>query len=511
MVSLTDGVARSKTTGTFNFSTEQDQHMPEQLTEWIKKFTECDFPVFKSTVNEISKVTSTDGASASVLASIILRDPSLTARILKFSNSSYYNQAHSQTSTISRAVVLMGFEAVRELSLSLTVIESILTSQNREIVTELMAKAFHAASQARAIAFEKGESRLEEIFIATLMHNIGEMAFWCMADEKDVKDLKKALVDEGNAEEAQEKVLGFKLTDLSRALIEQWGLSPLLFEALSKDDMSSPLMQCITLGEEIAETVPSGWDTAASKEVYKKMAAKLEISAKKSKNLVKQSAQKAAEVATLYGIPTIAKLIPGFDASVEEEDDNLAEIVEFPEPDPLIQLKILRELSHLVKTNPDLNLILEILLEGIHRGVGMDRALFALYVPLRSQVRAKYVVGCNAQELHDTFSVGVGDVTSNPFSEVLFETGTSMWLNYSSWQQYSKSVANKISDMLGTRNFFLSPVIVNTRPIGLFYADRFSSKRPLDKTLFESFDHFAHQASVSIELISNRMANSKSS
>jgi hypothetical protein len=374
-----------------------------------------------------------------------------------------------------------------------------------------MAKAFHAASQARAIAFEKGESRLEEIFIATLMHNIGEMAFWCMADEDVIKEMKKALAENDNAEEAQKKVLGFKLTDLSRSLIEQWGLSPMLFEALSKDDMESPIMQCISLGEEIAETVPSGWDTAASKELYKKLAATLGIASRESKSLVKESARKAAEVATLYGIPTIAKLIPGFETSVELTAEGPAEIVEFPEPDPLIQLKVLRELSHLVKTNPDLNLILEILLEGIHRGVGMDRALFALYVPLRSQVRAKYVVGCNAEELHDTFAVGVGDVTSNPFSEVLFETETSMWLNPSSWQQYSKSVANKISDMVGTRNFFISPVVVNTRPIGLFYADRFPSKRSLDKISFDSFDHFAHQASLSIELISNRMAGAKTS
>jgi len=268
-------------------------------------------------------------------------------------------------------------------------------------------------------------------------------------------------------------------------------------------------MQCIVIGEEIADTVPSGWDTDASKDVYKRLAAKLHITSKDSKNLVKESARKAAEVATLYGIPTIAKLIPGVEVSVEEPDEKPDESVEFPEPDPLVQLEILRELSQLVKTNPDLNLILEILLEGIHRGVGMDRALFALYVPLRSQIRAKYVVGCNVQGLHDTFSVGVGDVTSNPFSEVLFETGTSMWLNNSSWQQYSKSVANKISDMLGTKNFFISPVIVNTRPIGLFYADRLPSKRPLDKASFDSFEHFSHQASLSVELISNRMASPK--
>lgn len=485
--------------------------MSEKLNEWIQKITDCDFPVFKSTVSSISKVTSTDDASASELASIILRDPSLTAKILKFSNSSYYNLSHSQTSTISRAVVLMGFEVVRDLSLSVAVIESILTSQNQQIVTELMAKAFHAASQARSIADEKGETNLEEVFIATLMHNIGEMAFWCTAEEEDVLEMKKALLECDSAKEAQKKVLGFTLTELSRALVEQWGLSPQLSDAFRKDDKNSSLMQSMALGEEIAETVPSGWDTAVAKKVYQKVAAQLNISSRESKHLVKEAAQKAAKVATLYGIPTIAKLIPGFEMEAESPDEQQSEIVKFPEPDPLVQLKVLRELSSLIKTNPDLNLILEILLEGIHRGIGMDRAIFALYVPLRSQIRAKYAVGVNAEELHNNFSVTVGDMTSNPFSEALFDSAVSMWLNHSSWQYYSKNVGKAIFDMIGARDFFISPAIINGRPIGLFYADRSPSKRPLDQTSFESFDHFSHQASFSIELISNRIASSKTS
>nr|MBF0222651.1 HDOD domain-containing protein [Desulfobulbaceae bacterium] len=483
--------------------------MSEKLNEWIQKITDCDFPVFKSTVSSISKVTSTDDASASELASIILRDPSLTAKILKFSNSSYYNLSHSQTSTISRAVVLMGFEVVRDLSLSVAVIESILSSQNQQVVTELMAKSFHAASQARSIAAEKGEANLEEVFIATLMHNIGEMAFWCTAEENDVKEMQKALSECGSAKEAQKKVLGFTLTELSRALVEQWGLSPQLSEAFRKDDKTSSLMQSMALGEEIAETVPSGWDTDAATKVYRKVAAQLNLSSRESKTLVKEAAQKAAKVATLYGIPTIAKLIPGFESTIESPDDKPGEIVKFPDPDPLVQLKVLRELSGLIKTNPDLNLILEILLEGIHRGIGMDRAIFALYVPLRSQIRAKYAVGVNAEELHNSFSVNVGDMTSNPFSEALFDGAASMWLNYSSWQRYSVHIGKSIFDMLGTKEFFISPVIINGRPIGLFYADRLPSKRALDKTSFESFDHFAHQASFSIELISNRMASHK--
>ena len=134
----------------------------------------------------------------------------------------------------------------------------------------------------------------------------------------------------------------------------------------------------------------------------------------------------------------------------------------------------------------------------------MDRAIFALYVPLKSQVRAKYVVGVDADMLLNNFSVSVGDLTSNPFSEVLFEKGAGLWVTSELLRHYSKNISQKINDMMGTSKFFISPVIVNLRPIGLFYADRQSSGRELDQSSFESFEHFVHQASFTIELLSIR-------
>ena len=130
----------------------------------------------------------------------------------------------------------------------------------------------------------------------------------------------------------------------------------------------------------------------------------------------------------------------------------------------IAQLKILRELAALIKTTPDLNLVLGLLLEGIHRGIGMDRVIFALYVPLKAQVRAKYVVGGDADMLLNNFSVNVGDLTSNPFSEVLFEKEAGLWVTKELLRQYSKNISQK-KTVIDLNQRFFGETILSKSPI----------------------------------------------
>ena len=46
---------------------------------------------------------------------------------------------------------------------------------------------------------------------------------------------------------------------------------------------------------------------------------------------------------------------------------------------------------------PDFNLILEIILEGIYRGVGLDRTIFAVLTSDKKAIKAKYALGKDNQ------------------------------------------------------------------------------------------------------------------
>ncbi|MCK5231844.1 MAG: hypothetical protein KAR13_16350 [Desulfobulbaceae bacterium] len=157
----------------------------------------------------------------------------------------------------------------------------------------------------------------------------------------------------------------------------------------------------------------------------------------------------------------------------------------------------------MLQSSPDFNLVLGGLLEGIYRGVGMDRALFALYT-VKSQIKAKFVLGTTIEYLRDNFVFPVETDKSNPFFDALFERRKGIWIKNASSCEYSSPIIHKMRSLLDVNSFFITPIVAGNNPIGIFYADRQPSKRPLDISSFENFEHLGQQACISIEYISRR-------
>ena len=91
------------------------------------------FQRFQSIWTEINKTISgdTDKSDASDLAGVILRDYALTNKLLKLVNSAYYGFASGNVSTVTRAVVLLGYEHVRMATMRLTLFEHFKSKKSR--------------------------------------------------------------------------------------------------------------------------------------------------------------------------------------------------------------------------------------------------------------------------------------------------------------------------------------------------------------------------------------------
>src|SRR5208337_5674269 len=68
-----------------------------------------DFPAMSNTVDVMNQFKSSEDVSVSEFANIILRDYGLTSKVLRLVNSVSYAQ-YGEVTTISRAIVLLGFE-----------------------------------------------------------------------------------------------------------------------------------------------------------------------------------------------------------------------------------------------------------------------------------------------------------------------------------------------------------------------------------------------------------------
>ena len=475
--------------------------MQNHLQEWIHRISEEEMPIFKYTADTISRVTEDDDTSSGDLANVILQDASLTARILKLANSNYYNPTGAAINTISRAIIFIGFNLVRDLSLSLAIIDALLKNKPKTRVMEVMSRSFHAAVQARNIAEQTGDDSPEEVFIATLLHELGEMAFWCIAKEEG-DSLIEAMEDTGlSAAEAQQKVLGFTFGQLTLGLTQNWHLSDLLNSAINKPNLKNPRIQSIVHAITISKQSLKGWQSPEMKKEISKLAKHLNKDEKETLKIVTDNAQHAAELAQSYGAKSAAELIPLLnDASKLESSDDVP-VADYLEADPMLQLNILRDLSSMLETKPSLNLVLELILEGIHRGIGMDRALLALLNREKTQLHAKYVVGMNNSQLKENFSFPIETSMPNIFALTLLKK-QAIWVKDAKAAEYEDYMTPHIKNTLNAPQFFLAPIVINQKPIGLFYADRQPSRRELDMMAFESFKHFAQQACIAIEHLS---------
>ena len=472
--------------------------MSEELELWVQRLSKNSMPLFAHTVQVIATTASRDDSSFSELAWSILEDPGLTAQVIKLSNSIYYNAASMRINTVSRALMRLGFENVKEMCLSISLVESVLPNLHRKKVALEIARAFHAAVQAKKLATLRQLAKPEEVFIAALLTRIGQIAFWCFAGELG-DELEFAMQEPDQTEDKAEiEVLGFRLERLTLRLCQEWKLSGLLESVLRKAKSTDPSTECISLGYQIAQSAEKGWNSPASKRLIKKVGEFLGIPEQEAAECVYGAARDAAGVTESYGAGASSRLIP-----LPEEPSTAAaqikpETKEYPKPDHYVQLCSLRDLSTLLAAKDgDINMLLSILLEGIYRGIGMDRVIFALLTPDRRFLQGKYGLGWNSEKYVEEFRISADPEKPNMFAHIL-QSPKPIWVTDEPSEKILSLLTKEMADLIGCGPFFIMRMCIKNKAIGVIYADRNLSGRDLNEESFDNFVFFGQQANMGL-------------
>jgi len=480
---------------------------PKTIDDWVLRLREKDLPIFNRTAQVVASLAVNAEASVSELAKAILTDASMTSRVLHLANSPYYNPTFRDIKTVSRAVVLLGFDTVSAIALSVAVIEDLLKGAQRRQVVREMARCFHAAVQAKSFAVSRDDESPEEVFIATLLSRLGKIAFWCFCSARQATLLRVELRRPGmTPEQAETRVLGFPLTRLTLKLCEEWKLTDLLTELLQANAGSrNRRAGYVQAAYRFAEDVEKGWDSPVLTADIRDVSNLIGRSEGETRHLLRANTVKAAETAFHYGAREASRLIPlPPEGSVTVPKLELEATVPasheapYMERDPLLQLEILRDLSKMLteeKTTPDL--VLSTVLEGIFRGVGMDRVLFALLSPDRKLLRVKLCLKWAQEGDSDWVKTIPVDEPLTIFGHVL-KVKRAIWVTADPPEPIARVLAEGNLSAFSRPGFFLMPVVVNHQSIGVIYADRRSSRRELDELSFESFKHFVFQANLSL-------------
>ena len=280
------------------------------VADWVEFLGKEHMPALAETVQKLSKLTTEDDSRVSQLTEQILKDPSLTSRVLQISNSVVYKGLGGNIKTITRAIVMLGFTTIRDVSLSMQILDNILKQNPSEHLMTQIANSFHAAMQARGLLRSAKTPDQEEIFISTLLLHFAELSMLSRDDEVSRK-LNMLLRDASvTANDAAVQVLGCSFDQISIELARQWELGDVLLEALNRPKLPSKPAQAVLLGDELSQVAMLGWNAEPVKNVIKKIAKYRNISFKDALEEVKQMADMAQDLAVHYGASKVRHLIP---------------------------------------------------------------------------------------------------------------------------------------------------------------------------------------------------------
>src|SRR5215469_5640976 len=189
------------------------------------------FPTLSTTISDVNRVVTSNSHSAQQITQVILRDVSLTTKLLQLVNSAVYGQYGGRIRTVSRAVLILGCEAVRNAAMTLMMLEfSKGRPQERSLQDELIG-AFFAGVLSKAICARLGMPNAEEAVICTMCQNLGKLVatFFLYEESRQVR----TLIEDGMPDEqAAEQVLGISYRKLGVGVARHWNFPDRLVEGM---------------------------------------------------------------------------------------------------------------------------------------------------------------------------------------------------------------------------------------------------------------------------------------
>lgn len=175
-------------------------------------------PTLPPVVKKLTTMVESPDVTAKDVGKLISSDQVLSAKVLKLVNSSFYGLS-GKVSSISHAVILLGFNVIKGVVLSASVFDIMEKS-----MVGLWEHSLGTAIISGTISRNLGLSDPEEISTAALLHDIGKVLVRVSLSE-DYDRIVRIAGEQGRTfREAELEVLGVDHADIGSWLSREWGL-----------------------------------------------------------------------------------------------------------------------------------------------------------------------------------------------------------------------------------------------------------------------------------------------
>jgi HD-like signal output (HDOD) protein len=244
----------------------------KDINAWIGFFQNAEIPVLKNTAREIARLKEDDDKlSARALTDSVMNDPMMVFRVLSYSQKHKRKQQLQDLVQVEQAILMMGTTSFFKNLPTDFLVEGILKSHLTALthLLKLIRRAHRAAHYAADWATHLTDMHAEEVRTAALLHDLAEMLMWCFAPDKMNAIHAMQLADKSiRSVAAQQEVLGFKLHDLQKELVEVFQLPPLLSKLMNDEASGEQRVRNVILAVNLARHAANGWDDAALPDDY---------------------------------------------------------------------------------------------------------------------------------------------------------------------------------------------------------------------------------------------------
>ena len=197
-------------------------------------------------------------STAQDMHNVVKHDPALATKVLKVVNSSFYGLP-SQISSLDRAIVMLGLSAVKNIALAASLSRLFRPGAISEHFTarDLWTHCVSVGVCARTLA-EAGFGRVEEVFVAGLVHDMGLLIEFQLFPQKLKEVVEKCDSKMHNFCTMEREIIGADHQMFGAALSTKWKFPPALRAAICRHhtpENLKPELRRLVTAIQVADTI----------------------------------------------------------------------------------------------------------------------------------------------------------------------------------------------------------------------------------------------------------------
>lgn len=463
-----------------------------------------DFPALSDAIQRIQRLTQSENESLASLSNEILKDVALTQKLLRLVNTAAYRHTGGGgISTVSRAVALIGFAGIRNLALSLVLLERMENKGHAQRLREDFLRSLMAASVARELCLSEREA--EEAFLGAMLHHLGRtLTEFYFPEEADAVRRLVSPADDGLAlseAAASAQVLGMSYEALGLGVARQWGLPESLQRAMRRpggeapakliDDAAERQRWLARASNDIADLIlhtPPEQAHAKVRALAQRHARALGLQADAFERAADTARQRLTQMTEALDLRLpqhspaqrlLAPLTPSAQDSLTAHELAPTLVMERTEvlgapPPPAPPAELLaagvQEITDAMVNSFQLNAVLRMILETIYRALGLRRVIFCLRDARGQTLTGRLGVGLEVERLAPLLRVDLVQQPPDLLAAVCLK-GADTLIQDARAANIAARLPAWFKGELQAQSFLLLPLMLKGAPLGLIYAD----------------------------------------